>query len=1084
MNVKFTRPLGRKYRSMLKKILTLQFAWFLTLAPPYVNAVGREVTVTANKVVDHFNSPSSLFAIKVTGKVVDNKGLPLPGVSVKLKNTNAGVVTNVDGVFSINVPDNTAVLVLSYIGFASQEVTVGERTQLDIVLQEQFNELNSVIVVGYGTQKKKEQTAAISTISGKDIVKTPVADITNSLIGQVPGIISRQASGKPGETASTIYVRGRASTNSAALIIVDGIERETFGNIDANEIESISVLKDASSTALFGIKGANGVILVTTKSGNLGKTTISYSGGMGLTSTTGYPEVLESFESASLHNEGEENLINNGLFDPAEKRFSANDLEIFRRGDGDPLLYPNVNWYEAITRPNWIRTQHNLNFSGGSNRVKYFVSAGYLFEDGMFKNYDTPSGYKTNADFNRYNFRSNLDFTLTKTTKVSLKLAGRLEQKQGIRGFFGGIRPGGTEEFFARIIALPSWGLPFFPEYTNPTTPEQRILDDTYNHITDFGRLGLNTPNPYAMLTRGGYFASDNNAFESVFVLDQGLEAITEGLSLRVTFGYDANILSLRTQEGRYSEYEITNRTNSTLTLKPGTYDDELGTIQVNRDGYLKSNFQAGLNYNRAFGKHNVSIITVAQRELRRIAGANAPFANQGVVLSTKYNYNNKYYVEANGSYNGSENYPKGERYGLFPAVSAGWAISEENFMKNIEWLDFLKIRGSYGLIGFGGVGGRFLYLDAYTNGGASPGNLGGNTKPNTQVYFGNPNSAVLNPVVFHSQFGNPNVTWEKSVKRNLGFEVQTFKNKLSMTFDVFDENRYDILLGRVNSVSAIYGETLPQVNFGENKNQGFEIEINYRNTIGKFGYGFNAQFTKAKNKYVVVDEAAQLPEHQKLAGSSINQFIGYKVIGFYQDQDDIDNSPVSNVTANRVIPGDLKYMDVNGDNVIDRNDRVPIGYSDIPENVYGFSPNFSYKNFAVSVLFQGVSKVSSNVREIGGGRLNYFAPQLGRWQSPADNETATWPVMKPNSLNGNPSNELNSFLLRDASYLKLRNIEISYQLPSALTQKMRVQNFRIFANGQNLYTWTDFPGLDPEIAANTNYPLTRVFNFGLNVQF
>ncbi|WP_308849627.1 TonB-dependent receptor [Pedobacter sp.] len=1047
------------------------------------NAAKKNVAATKGRFEGHSNSRTNFVAIRVTGKVVDEKGLPMPGVSVRLKGSDLVVITNGDGVFNISVPDKTAVLVFSYTGFTSQEVTVGEKTQLNIIIKEQSSDLNSVIIVGYGTQKKKEQTAAISTLSGKDIVKTPVADITNSLIGQVPGIISRQASGKPGETASTIYVRGRASANSAALIIVDGIERETFGNIDANEIESISVLKDASSTALFGIKGANGVILVTTKSGNLGKTTISYSGGMGLTSTTGYPEVLEAFQSASLHNEGEDNLIRNGLLDINAKFFTANDLETFRRGDGDPLLYPNVNWYEAITRPNWMRTQHNLNFSGGSNRVKYFVSAGYLFEDGMFKNYETPSGYKTNADFNRYNFRSNLDFTLTKTTKVSLRLAGRLEQKLGMRGFFGGIRPGGTEEFFARIIALPSWGLPFFPEYTNPQTPEQRILDDTYNHITDFGRLGLNTPNPYAMLTRAGYFESDNNAFESIFVFDQALDAVTKGLSFKVTFGYDANILSLRTQEGRYSEYEL-NKTNSTLTLKPGTYDDELAAIQVSRDGYLKSNLQAGLNYNRVFGKHSVSVITVAQRELRRIAGANAPYANQGVVLSTKYNYNNKYYVEANGSYNGSENYPKGERYGLFPAVSAGWTISEESFMDNVKWLDFLKIRGSYGLIGFGGVGGRFLYLDAYTNGGASPGNLGGNTKPNTQVYFGNPNSAVLNPVVFHSQFGNPNVTWEKSIKRNLGFELQAFKNKLSLTFDVFDEKRYDILLGRVNSTSAIYGETLPQVNFGENKNQGFDFEINYKNNIGDFGYGINSTFTKAKNKYVIVDEAAQLPAHQKLAGTSIGQFIGYKVIGFYQDQNDINSSPVNNATANPVIPGDLKYMDVNGDGIIDRNDRVPVGGTDIPEIVYGFSPSFSYKNFAVSVLFQGVGKVSSNVREIGGGRLNYFAPQLGRWQSPADNETATWPVMKPNSLTGNPSYELNSFLLRDASYLKLRNIEISYQFPVALAKKMRVQNFRIFANGQNLHTWTNFPGLDPEISANTNYPLTRVFNFGLNVQF
>ncbi|WP_354359861.1 TonB-dependent receptor [Pedobacter sp. UYP30] len=1022
--------------------------------------------------------------IKISGKVTDDKGLSVPGVSIKIKNTKLGAVTDASGNFSINVPDENAVLVVSSVGYISQEVTVGKRTHIDIKILEDPGKLNDVIVVGYGTQKKSEQTAAISSISGSAIAKSPVSDITNTLVGQVPGIISRQTNGKPGDNSAAIYIRGRASSDASALIIVDGIERSSFGNIDPNEIESISVLKDASSTALFGIKGANGVIIVTTKKGKAGKTTVSYTGTVGVVSNTGIPPILDAYQSASLQNEGEENLIKYGIYPTTfKKTFTAEDLQIFKDGTGNPLLYPNVNWYKEVVRPSWLRTQHNLNFTGGSDFVKYFVSLGYSFDDGMYKDYKTPSNYKTTNSFTRYNYRSNLDFRLTKTTKFSVLLSGRLEHKYGLGGIQsnGGISGNGTEDIITRINALPAWGLPFFPQYNNPTTPEQQQLDDTYNHVQNFGLLGVNTFNPYALLTRSGYYIQDNNAFESIFVLNQQLDAITKGLNFKATFGYDANILSERAQRGVASGYEV-DRATSTIKLVPGTYDDQLGPYQTSRNGYIKSNLQFSLNYNRSFGLNNVSIITVAQRELQGVTGANAPFANQGLVLSAKYNYSSKYFVELNGAYNGSENYPKNKRYGLFPAVSAGWTVSQENFMKDIKWIDFLKIRGSYGLIGFGGVGGRFLYLDAYKNGGGGP-NDRSVSNPNNQVWFGNPNSATQNPVVYHSQFGNPFVTWEKSIKRDLGLELQLFKNLLNFTADIFDEDRYDILLGRNNTTSVIYGETLPKVNFGKNYNSGYEFSLDFKHSINQFTYGFNLQLTHAHNKYVKIDEAPSIPDYQKSTGRPINQYYGYQVIGFYQDLEDIKNSPASQV-GTAVIPGDLKYQDMNGDGVINAQDKAPIGYTDIPEDVLGFQPTFNYKGFTLSALFQGAYKISSDLLNLQKGRLNYFAQMVNSWRSPADNNTAVWPVIKPSAFSNNPSYDLNSFIIQDASYTKLRNVELSYQFPTAIIQKLKLQGLRIFANGQNIYTWTNFRGLDPEALKAQSYPIPRIFSFGANVQF
>jgi TonB-linked SusC/RagA family outer membrane protein len=566
---------------------------------------------------------------KISGKITSaDDGTALSGVSVSVKGTRIGTTTDANGQFAFNAQQG-ATIVISYIGFENKEVTAGASNVVNVALTASNNKLNTVVVIGYGSQKKSEQTAAISTISGKDIVKAPVSDATNSLIGRVPGLFSQQRTGLPGDNGADIFIRGRASSNSAALIIVDGVERQGFGDIDPNEIEAISVLKDASSTALFGIKGANGVIIVTTKSGKSGKTRVSYSGNFGIVGYTRIPEFLDAYRSAFLHNEGEENLIKYNLVPAGYKKlFTAEDLEIYKNKTGDPLLYPDVNWYKALTRPNWTRNQHNLNFSGGSRLTKYFVSVGYLFEDGMMKDFKTPSGYRTTPSFTRYNFRSNLDFTLTKTTTLSLRMAGRLENKYSPTGNAaqGDLRireRGGISGLISRITAIPAWGLPFFPEYTNPTTPEQRELDATYNQIEDVGKLGVNTNNPYGILKRNGYVNSDNNAIESVFVLDQKLDKVMKGLSAKVTFAYDAYISGVRLQTGSFTAYDL-NRTTKALTVSRGSYEDALNAPSTQRNGYIKTNLQAALNYSRKFGNHNVSAVAVGrenyavQKDLRR----------------------------------------------------------------------------------------------------------------------------------------------------------------------------------------------------------------------------------------------------------------------------------------------------------------------------------------------------------------------------------------------------------------------------------------------------------------------------------
>ncbi|MEJ7828723.1 MAG: TonB-dependent receptor, partial [Segetibacter sp.] len=966
------------------------------------------------------------------------------------------------------------------VGFEPFEAIVRGQQAVNAALVSDSKTLEQVVVTGLTTQKRSEVTAAISTISGDEILKAPVSNVTNALMGRVTGLIAKQNSGRPGMNQSDLYIRGQVSADAKALIVVDGVERETFGDIDPNEIESITILKDAASTALYGIKGANGVLVVTTKSGRASAARVSFTSNVGVLGAVTLPGILPAYESALLHTEGQVN-IGQG----SNRLFTNEDLEIFKSGTGDPLLYPNVNWYKALTRSSWLQTQNNINISGGSKFSRYFTSFGHTFEDGMFKDMPTRSGIKTTPNYNRYNFRANVDFNPTSSTTISIRLAGRLEKRYSTQSIGSAADwrsqyEHTQEAFVSRILFIPSWGLPFFPEYTK----DPFSVNNVYNRIIDYQRLGTNTFNPYAVMAGSGYFAYDNNVSENILSLTQKLDKVTKGLSFKGLVGYTASMSTVRLQTANYALYTL-DRATKNVSLFNNMFDAPLQAIRSQTYGDIKTTVQLFLNYNRSFGSHHLTTNLIGTRDLRELEGANAPFANQGIVFNVSYNFKNKYFAQLNGAYNGSENYPKNIRYGLFPALSLGYTLTNEDFMKEMSWINNLKIRGSVGLVGRESFGGRrFLYLDEYRAG--------------TSVLFGSPTSPVSYNTYAHTRIGNRSITWEKSLKRNIGIDASFLKNKFTLTFDVFDDRRYDILLPRNNTSFATYGESLPDVNYGENYNAGFEIELTHQNRIGQFSYSVNAQLSFARNKVVKADEPRQLEPWRKTEGQRINQIRGFQVLGFYSDTADIKKSAVNKLTPNVSIPGDFKYADINGDGVIDELDQTPIGFSNIPEYVGGLNLSVGYKGLSATVLFQGVTNVSSDLifysNSLGSNNFSnqYYEPMLGRWTP--NNLNPTWPVMRPgNQVGGNPNETNNDFLLQDASYIKLRNVELRYSLPGSVTQRLKVQGVSVYVNAQNLKTWTKFYGLDPENYTNptnvlynkrTTYPSTRVINFGLNAQF
>lgn len=1010
--------------------------------------------------------------ITITGKITgETDKQPLIGATIAEKGTVNGTSSDADGNYKIFVSKGNSIIV-SFIGYIPQEIKIDNRSVIDIVLKADQQQLQDVVVVGYGTQKKSTLTGAVATVKSDDIIKAPTSNVTNSLTGRMPGVFVVQRSGKPGDNQADIFIRGRATTgDSSPLIIVDGAERQSFGDIDPNEIENISVLKDASATALFGIKGGNGVILITTKVGKEGKPRISYTGNVAMQAYTALPKTLNAFTSASLLNEANKNVGKPAAFSDAE-------LQKFQ-DHSDPYKYPDFNWFDYIMRKHYPQTQHNLNVSGGTKIAKYFISVGYLFEDGILKKFDNPYGYSTTNKYDRYNFRSNVDLNLSKDLTVSVKLGGRMEERYSpaAAAFYANAE---IEYLLSRINGIPAYAYP-------PTLPDGRFMENP--------NAGVNLTNPLGWISRSGYFIQQTNSIESTLALNYDLHKLLKGLSFKTQYAYDAYFIANRRQAGTFTSYYINKQTDEIVKGNSSFSDADtpLGPITATYDGTISYNLQSSLNFNRSFGPHTVTALGLFQRQARRVIGAQPAYASQGIVGRVTYSFKDRYFAEFNGAYNGSENFASGKRFGFFPAISAGWTVSKESFMENVSWLSYLKIRGSYGRIGFDKIGGnRFLYLDEYTRNSAAyvgASNLALTAKPNTAAQFGLPTAINTYPVITHSRIGNPDITWETSTKRNIGFESSFFNDMFSLNVDLFDEKRTDILLNRQSGLTT-YGEAYPSVNFGEVHNHGYEVELRHQRRVGNWKYGFNAQVSFARNKIINLDEPVGRPAYQKSAGYQIGQYRGYVTDGFYQSQDDI-NSYLPNLLG-KPIPGDLKYKDINKDGVISTDDITPIGYSNVPEYAYSFEPNISYKGISFSVMFQGVAHVSSDIqfdqRNLSSNQM--YENMLGRW-TPENAKNATWPSLQP-AVGGNfMSYATNDFLLTNAKYLKIRNAQLAYQIPARLAKKAGLNGIRVFLSGQNLVTWTKVLYRDPENfqrrapqAAYNVYPTSRTYNLGINLDF
>ncbi|MEO6522910.1 MAG: TonB-dependent receptor [Mucilaginibacter sp.] len=1054
----------------------------------YVNVPGRKLQSIKQAVsklmltllLVCFSSVLFAQSFTVTGTVNDSKGESLPGVSVRVKGTQNGVTTDVNGKYSLNVSTNTTVLAFSFVGFSAQEFTVGAKRVINITLADDSKNLNEVVILGYNQQQKKSSlTAAVSIVSGEKILQSPTANTTNSLVGRVTGLTAVQQSGVPGADGAILNIRGVATyNNSGAIVVVDGIERPNFGDIDPNEIENITVLKDAASTAIYGIRGANGVIVVTTKAGKIGAPKISYSGNVSIQTYTGIPKALSSYDNALLMNEG---LMNDG----SAAKWSDAELQKFKDGS-DPYGYPDVNWFKYLTKTAYPQTQHNFNISGGTKVIRCFVSVGYLYQDGIFKKFDSPFGINSTPDYSRYNLRSNIDITLSKDLTVGIKLGGRLEQRyspSGLRSSSGTFSYDNLEGMISRILQTPSFAYPVF-------LPDGRIAQNP--------DVGTNVWNPLATITRWGTRNDDNNTIESTFNVNYKLDALVKGLGFTTNYGYDSYYTSTTRRNAVWAAY-VWDRQTGNITVSPDRPRDEpLSTLLADYGGTIRSNLQSGFNFQRSFHDNHISALALFTRQLVSVSGSTAttapPRAAQGLVARATYDFKERYFLEFDAAYNGSENFASGKKYGFFPAISAGWTLTNMPFLKNTQkWLTFLKIRGSYGLVGNDQLNSRYLFLTNYVaqTGGIQFGNPTSPTTYPTTILPNDPSTAAGS---LGNGLGNEDVTWETGTKRNIGFESQFFDSKLKFNVDFFDETRRDILTARTaTSGSGLlqFGHLYPAVNVGEVYNKGYEVELDFGDKLGDFSYGINTQLSYAHNRIINQDEPQGRPDYQKNQGKPVGQFFGYKTLGFYS-ADDIANPSVAKPNFATVIPGDLKYFDYNGDGIISSEDQVAIGYSRTPEYTYSFTPRMAYKSVSLNVMFQGVANVSSDLvlTEQNNGQQMYDF-MLNRW-TPATAATATWPALHSRASSF-PSYQPNEFILQNAAYLKLRNVELSWQLPKNWVSKIHLSGIRVYASGQNLYTWTKFKMyLDPENVnlSNTSfskqslYPSSKVYNLGVNIQF
>ncbi|WP_214229440.1 TonB-dependent receptor [Pedobacter sp. B4-66] len=998
----------------------------------------------------------------VTGVVLDETKQPLPGVSIKVEGSSTGVMTDENGTYKINVPDG-AVLVFSYVGYMTQTILVNGKKTLNVSLQPDNANLQEVVVLGYGKQKKATLTGAISSISNKELVQSPVANISNALGGRLPGLVALQQSGEPGYDQSRIKIRGIATLgegkDSDPLILVDGVERN-MNLVDPNEVESVSVLKDASATAVFGVRGANGVIIITTKTGQAGAPQISYTSNFGLQSPTQLPKMLNSFDYATLRNEAQTNM-------GQDPYFSQQDLDAFQSGN-DPIFHPNVDWFDKVLKPNSLQQQHNFNIGGGFNNTRYFISLGYFDQQGAYDVGELQKEYSANPRYKRYNIRSNFDIDFNKDFSASIKLGGQFADRN---------YPGqGAGAIFFRILSS--------NPLMNPGVIDGKLISSVQGLPSSVG-------NPLSFIATNGYSSSFNSNLNTNISLQHKLDFITEGLKLRGTLAYDTYYTHGVNRGKAAIQYKIIKDPldpKKPIYLREG--EEAPFSFSESYDRWRKIYGEFAAEYSRSFGDHNVT--GLALYNLEKITdpasyygqgGLNypeIPRSYMGFVGRVTYNYRSKYLSEFNLGYNGSENFPENKRFGFFPSLSLGWVLTEESFLSKSNLLSLLKIRGSYGEVGNDRMGDRrFLSQpDVYNYGG---GYYFGEVGNNYNFYGGSQEGAL----------GNPNVTWERAKKSNIGLESGFFKNKLRINADFFMEKRDNILI-TLGTVPDIVQATLPPVNFGKVENKGYELEANFNSNIGKVNYWVKTNYSFAKNKIIHKDEPNRPYEWLRETGRPVGQYFGLISEGLFNTVEELAAAPKSSYDAELQL-GDVRYKDLNEDGVIDANDRAPIGFSSFPQVFYGISFGFEYKGFDFSALFQGSDKVSTYIDQMAAWPFDTDwrsaqSKHMERWtpERYAAGEKITFPRLELSPTEGKHNYVRSDYWLIDGSYVRLKNLEVAYRFKGRLLERAGIKSLRFFANGNNLITWSKIKNYDPESPAGRGefYPQMKVYNFGVNVQF
>lgn len=1014
----------------------------------------------------------------VTGVVRDVDGNPIMGANVVEKGTNNGTLTDLDGGYRLSLISQKPVLVFTFVGFIDNEVSVDTQTVIDVVLEESLTSLDEVVVVGYAKQKKESVVGAISQVKGETLQRTGgVTNLGMALTGNIPGLVTTSSTGMPGEETPNILIRAQTTwNNSAPLVLVDGVERP-ISDVDINSVETLSVLKDASATAVFGVRGANGVILITTKRGQVGKATISVNLNTTAKTISQLPGKYDAYDAFMLKNRIVEYEL--GSF-PEEGGVWAYInpqayIENYRNQTTQEQRerYPNIDWSDYLFKDIAFSHGANINIRGGSEAVKYFSAVDYVSEGDLFKEFGNGQGYQSKFAYTRANTRTNLDFQLTKTTTFSVNLFG----SYGIRTSPNGVGVDGVGNYVSGAYNMPPDV--FYPQYSDGSWgfyyPE---------------RSGVVTQNSAKEFATSGVQQNINTRFSTDFIFRQDLGFILEGLDLQATLSWDN-----RFNEGGRG---ITGGTGARLKyIDPKTgiaYSDPDQAIDINTQfdwvpaanwgtsgggvgGTNRAlNYNAQLNYGKTFSDdHNVTLMGRFMRQ-ESSGGSDIPTYREDWVFRSTYNFKERYFAEYNGAYNGSEKFGRDFRFGFFSSGAIGWTITQEKFMENVKFLDLLKIRASYGKIGDDSGGGRFIFQDQWA--------YGGNSQLGTV-----PGAGETSPYTWYrqTQVGNPDIRWETVTKKNLGLEFGIFKNLFSGSVDVFHDLREDILLnGNDRAVPSYFGVTPTTANIGRVEGKGYEIELHFNKTFSNgWRIWSDIAFTKAKNVILEADDPQLLPGYLKRAGYANGQATSYLSNGYYNTYDELYGSTPFDQNDTK-IPGIYNIVDYDGDGVI-QNDRVPYAYSGSPQKTYNFTAGFEWKGIRAFAQFYAVNNVSRNVTYTGFSRpfLNTAYDNGSYWSPENMNPDTPLPRLISN-LNGN---YVGDRFMYDGSYVRLKNVEISYSFKSEFAKKLGFKAMRVYVNGNNLWMWTNLPD-DREssvaggVYVNSAYPTVKRYNLGLNVNF